>query len=173
MLSILKRFSPLLLALPFAVPGFITVAQAQDGADEVIEEIVTTGSRRAARSATDSAVPIDVISAEDMINQGDTDMNSLLRGAIPSYNVNQQAINDYVDRWQDSVSRRRNRRLGSTITRSGSATPTCAFRGSLQATRSNRPTCMACATNLISDAPAFARRRVIKGFRALHRFVVN
>ena len=92
--SILKRFSPLLLALPFAVPGFITVAQAQDGADEVIEEIVTTGSRRAARSATDSAVPIDVISAEDMINQGDTDMNSLLRGAIPSYNVNQQAIND-------------------------------------------------------------------------------
>lgn len=92
--SILKRFSPLLLALPFAVPGFITVAQAQEGADEVIEEIVTTGSRRAARSATDSAVPIDVISAEDMINQGDTDMNSLLRGAIPSYNVNQQAIND-------------------------------------------------------------------------------
>ncbi len=95
MLNILKRFRLLLLALPFALPGFVSVAQAQaQGADEVIEEIVTTGTRRAARSVTDSAVPIDVISAEDMINQGATDMNSLLRGVVPSYNVNDQAITD-------------------------------------------------------------------------------
>ena len=94
MLSILKRFRLLILILPLAMPGFITVAQAQDGADEVIEEIVTTGTRRAARSATDSAVPIDVISGEDFIAQGNTDMDALLRGAIPSYNVNQQPISD-------------------------------------------------------------------------------
>ena len=95
MLSILKRSRLLLLALPLALPGFVSVAQAQDqGADEVIEEIVTTGTRRAARSATDSAVPIDVISAEDFIQQGNTDMDALLRGAIPSYNVNQQPISD-------------------------------------------------------------------------------
>ncbi len=94
MLSILKRFSLFFLALPLAIPAFVTVAQAQDGADEVIEEIVTTGTRRAARSATDSAVPIDVISGEDFIAQGNTDMDALLRGAIPSYNVNQQPISD-------------------------------------------------------------------------------
>ncbi|MFQ6004837.1 MAG: TonB-dependent receptor plug domain-containing protein, partial [Woeseia sp.] len=95
MLSILKRSRLLLLALPLAFPGFVSVAQAQqEGADEVIEEIVTTGTRRAARSVTDSAVPIDVVSGEDIIAQGNTDMNSLLRGAIPSYNVNQQAIVD-------------------------------------------------------------------------------
>jgi len=94
MLSILKRFRLLFLILPLAMPGFITVAQAQDGADEVIEEIVTTGTRRAARSATDSAVPIDVISGEDIMQQGNTDMDALLRGAIPSYNVNQQPISD-------------------------------------------------------------------------------
>lgn len=95
MLSILKRFQLLLLALPFVLPGFISVAQAQaQGADEVIEEIVTTGSRRAARSATQSMVPIDVISGEDLVGQGNTDMNSLLAAAIPSYNVNQQAIVD-------------------------------------------------------------------------------
>ena len=58
--------------------------------DEVIEEIITTGTRRAARSVTDSPVPVDVISAEDMISQGATDMNSLLRGVVPSYNVNDQ-----------------------------------------------------------------------------------
>ena len=95
MLSNLRRLQLLLLALPFALPGFISVAQAQDqGADELIEEIVTTGTRRAARSVTQSMVPIDVITAEDMISQGATDMDSLLRGVVPSYNVNAQAITD-------------------------------------------------------------------------------
>jgi len=94
MLSILKRFQLLLLALPLSLLGVFSVVQAQEGADEVIEEIVTTGSRRTARSATDSAVPIDVISGDDIATQGNTDMNSLLAAAIPSYNVNQQAIVD-------------------------------------------------------------------------------
>ncbi len=95
MLSTLKRFQLLLLALPFALPGFVSVAQAQaPGADEVIEEIVTTGTRRAARSVTQSMVPVDVISGEDFIAQGNTDMDALLRGAIPSYNVNAQPISD-------------------------------------------------------------------------------
>jgi iron complex outermembrane receptor protein len=94
MLSILKQFRMLLLALPLTLLGFGTVAQAQEGADEVIEEIVTTGTRRAARSVTDSAVPIDVIGGEDFISQGNTDMDALLRGAIPSYNVNAQPISD-------------------------------------------------------------------------------
>ena len=95
MFSVIRRIRLLLLALPFALPGFVSVAQAQDqGADEVIEEIVTTGTRRAARSVTDSAVPIDIITAEDMANQGDTDMDSLLRATVPSYNVNANAITD-------------------------------------------------------------------------------
>ncbi|MFQ5547998.1 MAG: TonB-dependent receptor plug domain-containing protein [Woeseia sp.] len=95
MLSILKRSRLLVLALPLAFAGFVPVAQAQqEGADEVIEEIVTTGTRREARSVTDSAVPIDVISGEDFIAQGNTDMDALLRGAIPSYNVNAQPISD-------------------------------------------------------------------------------
>jgi iron complex outermembrane receptor protein len=94
MLSILKRIRLFLLALPLALPAFTTVAQAQEGAGEVIEEIVTTGTRRAARSVSDSAVPIDVITGEDFIAQGNTDMDALLRGAIPSYNVNAQPISD-------------------------------------------------------------------------------
>ena len=95
MLSILKRFQLLLWALPFALPGFVSVAQAQDqGADEVIEEIVTTGTRRGARSVTQSLFPIDVITAEDMISQGETDMDALLRGVVPSYNVHANAISD-------------------------------------------------------------------------------
>ncbi|MEX2496895.1 MAG: TonB-dependent receptor [Woeseia sp.] len=87
-------YKVLLLAL--AVPMSVVLPQhsaAQQG-DEEIEEIVTTGTRRAARSVTDSAVPIDVISGDDFIKQGATDMDALLRGAIPSYNVNQQPISD-------------------------------------------------------------------------------
>lgn len=86
------------LALAFLLPTLVVMPQQavsqQVGADEEIEEIVTTGTRRAARSATDAAVPIDVISGDDFIKQGATDMDALLRGAIPSYNVNQQPISD-------------------------------------------------------------------------------
>ncbi len=87
------RFLLMIPAVAVATLGPTPVAQAQ-GAEDVIDEIVTTGTRRAARTATDSPVPIDVISGEDFIAQGNTDMDALLRGAIPSYNVNAQPISD-------------------------------------------------------------------------------
>ena len=46
------------------VPGMSTVAQAQQGSDE-IEEIITTGTRRSERTASDSAIPIDVVTGQD------------------------------------------------------------------------------------------------------------
>jgi iron complex outermembrane receptor protein len=58
------------------------------------EEIVVTGSRAQPRSVTESMVPVDVISAEDFIDQGDTDLSNLLRTLAPSYNVNTQPISD-------------------------------------------------------------------------------
>lgn len=76
-----------LLPVGFAVPSFAAE-------DEAIEEVVVIGSRRQPRSVTDSAVPIDVISGEDFISQGNTDMDNLLRSLIPSYNVNAQPISD-------------------------------------------------------------------------------
>jgi len=84
------------LALSIAVatlvtPGFAPVAF---GADDTIEEVVVTGSRRAPRSATDSPVPVDVFSGSELQNQGTSDMDDLLRTLIPSYNVTRQAIAD-------------------------------------------------------------------------------
>ena len=80
---------------PFTV-GLSTQAVAQeDGAEEAeVEEVVVLGSRRAPRSATDSAVPVDVIGGDDFVNQGETDLSNLLRNVVPSYNVNTQAISD-------------------------------------------------------------------------------
>ena len=78
------------LALPMAVP---TLAQEEEQqmADEVV---VVVGSRRRDRSAADSPVPVDVITAEDFRNLGDTDMDSLLAALVPSYNVDTQPISD-------------------------------------------------------------------------------
>ncbi len=61
---------------------------------EFSEVIVVTGTRTEGRSATESTVPIDVISADDFLNQGDTDVSTLLRTVAPSYNVNTQPISD-------------------------------------------------------------------------------
>lgn len=84
----LSMFAPLTI-------GFSTQTFAQDEEDSAdVEEVVVLGSRRAARSATDSAVPVDVISGDDFVNQASTDLSTLLRNVVPSYNVNTQPISD-------------------------------------------------------------------------------
>lgn len=61
---------------------------------EFAEEIVVTGTRAQPRSVVESMVPIDVLSDDDFINQGETDVSTLLRTVAPSYNVNTQPISD-------------------------------------------------------------------------------
>ena len=83
----LSMFAPLTI-------GFSSQTFAQDGTDADVEEVVVLGSRRAARSATDSAVPVDVISGDDFTNQGVTDLSTLLKNVVPSYQVMTQPISD-------------------------------------------------------------------------------
>ncbi len=59
-----------------------------------LEGLVAVGTRSRPRTVTQSAVPIDAISSQDFIEQGDTDLNDLLRTVIPSFNVNPQATGD-------------------------------------------------------------------------------
>jgi iron complex outermembrane receptor protein len=92
----MKPFTPRKLALAISAQialtaGFSTVSYAQDVA---LEEVVVTGTRRAARSVFDSAAPIDVIGGDEFRNQGASDMSTLIRNAVPSYNVNSQPISD-------------------------------------------------------------------------------
>ena len=62
----------------FAV-GFAPGAMAQDaGADEPLEEIITTGSR-IKRADLDSASPVTVIDREVLLDQGITDVGNLLQ----------------------------------------------------------------------------------------------
>ena len=79
--------SALMLATSFNTASF-----AQENA--VDDEVITTGTRRKARSAADTPAPVDVISGEEFTNQATSDITDLIRTVVPSYNVNTQPISD-------------------------------------------------------------------------------
>ncbi|BBC73995.1 conserved hypothetical protein [Altererythrobacter sp. B11] len=74
----------LAVALIDAAPAF---AQTAEQEDEATSAIIVTGTRRADRSALESTAPVDVLSASDLATQSSGDMNTILRGLIPSFNV--------------------------------------------------------------------------------------
>jgi len=91
----MKLFQPRVTAIAFALAtlgGVSTPSFAQT--EEAIEEIVTIGSRREARSASDTVAPVDVIGANDILDQASTDISDLIRTVVPSYQVNTQPISD-------------------------------------------------------------------------------
>ncbi len=69
-------------------------ADDQDGAYVYEEEVVVTGTRGQPRSATDSAVPVDVFSSEEIESVSYTDTHNILQTLVPSYNVGRQPISD-------------------------------------------------------------------------------
>jgi len=77
-----------------AVAIVVAIPQQTFAQDEAIEEIVTTGTRAKARSVEDSPAPVDVLAGDYFANQGDTDLQNLVRNVVPSYNVNMQPISD-------------------------------------------------------------------------------
>lgn len=89
------RFSKLSVAVA-AQLGLAAMAAPSAFAQEqqVVEEVVITGSRVAGRSAADSPVPVDVISGEDFRVNGSTDIQDMLRTQAPSFSVNTQPISD-------------------------------------------------------------------------------
>lgn len=62
--------------------------------DYQMERIAVVGSRSAPRSAVESPVPLDIIGAETLSSQGNSDVLSMLSVMVPSLNVNDQPIND-------------------------------------------------------------------------------
>ena len=93
MKMIINKGSGILLGLVVATT-VVSPQQSFAQSDEMIEEIVTTGTRRADRSATDSPVPIDVIAGTEFTQAASADVQDLLRTAVPSFDVNTQPISD-------------------------------------------------------------------------------
>ncbi len=59
--------------------------------------IIVTGTRRTDRTVAESAVPIDVIGSEALLNQGTTETNRLLNNLVPSFNFPQPSLTDGTD----------------------------------------------------------------------------
>ena len=85
----LLAFLTTFTCVPIAsLPG--TLAYAEDD----IEEVVVSGLRGKPRTATDSAVPVDVFSAETISAVSYTDMDDIMQTLVPSYNISRQPISD-------------------------------------------------------------------------------
>ena len=82
--------------------GFSTNEVTFDGGDltivlnegEALDEVLVTGNRSKPRTAIDSAVPIDNIKTESVLNVGEASIERALTFSIPSYNSQDQAISD-------------------------------------------------------------------------------
>ena len=73
--------------------GAMATVDAQLGV-EFAETVAVVGTRADPRSITASPVPVDVITAQDFVSQGDIDLTNQLRTVVPSFNVNTQPISD-------------------------------------------------------------------------------
>ena len=99
----MKIGSLLTLSASFAALSICSVApayaqdeaQAEDAVDQAA--IIVTGTRRTDRTVADSPVPVDVLSAADLVNSGSTETNRLLNQLVPSFNFPQPSLTDGTD----------------------------------------------------------------------------
>lgn len=86
-----------------SVTSLASLAIAQQVAAEAVEDepfpdtLIVTGTRRAGRTVSDSPVPIDVISGEQLRQSGLVETARLLRDLVPSLNFPQPSITDGTD----------------------------------------------------------------------------
>jgi iron complex outermembrane receptor protein len=83
-----------------ANPAFAQDSAPQDAAVEEatgLDAIIVTGTRRTDRTVADSTVPVDIISAEALLNSGQTETNKLLNQLVPSFNFPQPSLTDGTD----------------------------------------------------------------------------
>ena len=83
-----------------ANPAFAQDSAPQDAAVEEatgVDAIIVTGTRRTDRTVADSTVPVDIISADALLNSGQTETNKLLNQLVPSFNFPQPSLTDGTD----------------------------------------------------------------------------
>ena len=69
--------------------------QAEEtGAAAQGDAIIVTGTRRNDLTAANSPTPIDIISSDELLNQGSSDVTDILRQQVPSLNVQRFTSND-------------------------------------------------------------------------------
>jgi len=82
-------------AAAIGLPAQSTVAQETE--DDLIEEVITTGTRVPGRTVSDLPVAVDVLSADDMSATGQTELGRMLQALAPSFNFSSSSISDGTD----------------------------------------------------------------------------
>ena len=75
----------------------VQATETSSNFEQDIEKISVIGTRRLGRTVEDSALPIDIISAEAISNTGLTETNQILGTLLPSFNFPQPSLTDGTD----------------------------------------------------------------------------
>lgn len=69
-------------------------ADDEDSADELVEVVVSVGTRVRTRTAADTTVPVDVFSREQVESVNSSDLVEVLNAIVPSFSVRREPISD-------------------------------------------------------------------------------
>jgi iron complex outermembrane receptor protein len=91
-----KRFRPsaICAAFTFSLALGSPAAFSQETEDDLLEEVITTGTRKEGLSPTETMSPIDVLSGTSLTNQATFDMTDGLTKVTPSINTQRYPIAD-------------------------------------------------------------------------------
>ena len=82
--------------LIFSASLLSSQVNAEEGPPQVIEQEIETisiiGSRVSGRSVEDLPVPVDILSAEALLNTGHTEVGRMLQAIAPSFNFSSSSI---------------------------------------------------------------------------------
>jgi len=85
------------LCTTFLMAVSVAPVMAEEESAKVVEEIVSLGTRTKGRTALETVVPVDVLSANDMRNTGATEVGRMLQALAPSFNFSSSSISDGTD----------------------------------------------------------------------------
>ena len=95
-----------IVCLPILLIGLLAVAATADQhgpepANEPIQlqelVVVGVGTRSEGRSVTDSPVPVDVVTEQEILETGETEVGRIIQALIPSFNFSSSTISDGTD----------------------------------------------------------------------------
>ena len=90
-----------ILLVGLLAAGVAADQHASDAADEPIQlqelVVVGVGTRAEGRSITDSPVPVDVVTEQEIIETGHSEVGRIIQALVPSFNFSSSTISDGTD----------------------------------------------------------------------------
>jgi iron complex outermembrane receptor protein len=93
------------VSLALSSYSFIAAAESESAEAKNVERISVLGSRVSTRVITDSAVPVDIITAEDLTKSGFTELGQSLQASAPSFNFSRTQVSDGSDLFRPATLR--------------------------------------------------------------------